>query len=454
MASILVVGAGMAGLAASLFLARRGHEVDVLEQDESAPEGDADACFASWRRHGVAQARHAHVFVALSSKVLRGEAPDVLEALTAQAHLVDQPTGEAHLPLLAMRRLSFERLLRQAALAAPGVRFHPGRTAVSLIVEQSGGAPHVVGVTDSEGAGLRADFVADCSGRRSQAGAWLTAAGGRAPVEEKHPWPFIGFSRHYRLKPGRSYPGDGRFPIVAPLAFADAAGFYGDRRTFSLVFGASIHDPLRGVMARGDVFDRVFAAMKGLGDWIEAGEPLAGPFALAGIENGLRRLVDAEGPIATGLALVGDAAMYTDPVMGRGTSLAIAHAQGLAQRIDKAVDDPHGFANDFDAWTQANIMVWFSGSLMAAQTRDSQTASQFIGKAAEQAPPNFPNAIKALGTLDSDFARRAARVQNLLDPPQTLFSDPQEWARFQAQLELTRGEVALSRSDFEALVAA
>jgi hypothetical protein len=45
-------------------------------------------------------------------------------------------------------------------------------------------------------------------------------------------------------------------------------------------------------------------------------------------------------------------------------------------------------------------------------------------------------------------------VQNLLDPPQTLIGDAREWTKLEGHLERSRGVVALSRSDFEALVSA
>ena len=81
MTRIVVVGAGLGGLATALFSARRGHEVVLLERDAAPPEGTADDDFERWDRPGVPQARQSHNFLGLGCAVLSSEAPDVVEAL-------------------------------------------------------------------------------------------------------------------------------------------------------------------------------------------------------------------------------------------------------------------------------------------------------------------------------------------------------------------------------------
>jgi choline dehydrogenase-like flavoprotein len=78
---IAIVGGGMVGELTALLLAEHGHQVLLLDRDEEPPDGSPEDDFERWPRPGVPQAVHAHVFRARSTRLLREEAPDVLEAL-------------------------------------------------------------------------------------------------------------------------------------------------------------------------------------------------------------------------------------------------------------------------------------------------------------------------------------------------------------------------------------
>ena len=111
MAKIVMAGGGLGGLAASIFLARRGHDVTVIERDGPPPgpgtNPDEDA--AGWRRPGAPQAQQSHVLLARARRVLLDETPDIHEALLRQG-VREHPVvvglgrleGEA---MLATRRL-------------------------------------------------------------------------------------------------------------------------------------------------------------------------------------------------------------------------------------------------------------------------------------------------------------------------------------------------------------
>ena len=64
MSNIVVLGAGLNGLATAMLLARDGHEVTILERDPAEPQGDNDALWASWERRGVNQFNQLHFMLA------------------------------------------------------------------------------------------------------------------------------------------------------------------------------------------------------------------------------------------------------------------------------------------------------------------------------------------------------------------------------------------------------
>jgi 2-polyprenyl-6-methoxyphenol hydroxylase-like FAD-dependent oxidoreductase len=65
-ADVVVLGTGLAGLAAALAFARQGRRVILVERD-GPPQGcDADGLFGDWDRRGIAHFRQPHNFLALA----------------------------------------------------------------------------------------------------------------------------------------------------------------------------------------------------------------------------------------------------------------------------------------------------------------------------------------------------------------------------------------------------
>ena len=150
-------------------------------------------------------------------------------------------------------------------------------------------------------------------------------------------------SRYYRLRPGRHYPRLDT-PIMAVLDWARAIAFPADNGTFALLATITAQDPLRRTLCTGDGFGRFHAAVPVIAPWIHAGQPISKLRAMTRLENRYRRLVDADGPIAGGVVLLGDSALHTNPTAGRGVSLAFAQAQHLATTLWRpatSVDGDH-----------------------------------------------------------------------------------------------------------------
>src|SRR4051812_40111908 len=131
MSRVVVVGGGMAGLGSALALARAGHEVTILERDDTPMPASPDDAFEHWERRGAPQVRHSHAFLARMRLLLLSRVPDVYDSLLEAGatelrftdHLPDTLTdhdarpGDDDLVAIACRRTTFEWVLRRAALA-------------------------------------------------------------------------------------------------------------------------------------------------------------------------------------------------------------------------------------------------------------------------------------------------------------------------------------------------
>ena len=83
MAVVVVLGAGICGLATALLLHRDGHAVTVLERDPAPVPDSPEDAWERWRRPGVGQFRQAHYLLPRGSGILGAELPDVRDALLA-----------------------------------------------------------------------------------------------------------------------------------------------------------------------------------------------------------------------------------------------------------------------------------------------------------------------------------------------------------------------------------
>jgi len=85
---VLVVGGGVSGLSTALKLSRQGHDVTVVERDDTPMPENADQAFF-WDRRGAPQVRHSHAFLARLVGLLRENEPDVLDMLVDTWHRQD-----------------------------------------------------------------------------------------------------------------------------------------------------------------------------------------------------------------------------------------------------------------------------------------------------------------------------------------------------------------------------
>ena len=268
---IIVVGGGIAGLGTALACARDGHQVTVLERDDTPMPPDADAAFA-WQRTGAPQVRHSHAFLARLRNLLRDRAPDVLDALLARGRDRDpvhrrtcRRRSPISRPVPATTSSSRSRAGAPRSSGCCAGWCSPSRASSSATAPPParstrgpGAIPRVVGVD-----GARADLVVDARGPRSSSADWLAAIGAAPVREELHESGIVYFSRFYRVaRPAsRRRPTSG--PTAADLGYLKYAIFLGDNRTFSITYAIESDDEeLRRALAAPDGFETVAAVAR------------------------------------------------------------------------------------------------------------------------------------------------------------------------------------------------
>lgn len=465
MAHIAVVGSGPAGLATSLFLARRGHGVTLVEQDAAAPPDDPELCFDQWRRRGVAQARQPHLLLGRSSELLLAEAPDVLRSLADSGpnlftnamdrvdyRHVDDPY------YLCSRRLPFEAQMRREALRETNVHLVSGVEVESLVVRGGDTVTSVKGVRLADGQTVDADLVVDCAGRFSPIAHWLQKAGLDPLTETGEDCDFCYITRWYRLKPGQAFP-IVRLPVRVATPFAMFMCFPADRDVFGLTVTVSMRDPLRAAPRDPATFDRIVAALPQFEPWLARADPIGPPHVLGRIENRWRSLLRDGRPSVGGLALVGDSAIHTNPTMGLGITLGYLQAQQLANMASVHEVGSLRFSVDYETWRAETLAIWFDTQVAADRRRLAVLEATLTGQ--DPVPPTdqasrFNAALQFLSGRDPIVARAFIRMSHMCISPLDLAADPIVKAAVAKEMEgpsgVTPPQTGLSRETFERLV--
>jgi len=438
---IAVVGAGMAGMMAALFLARDGHRVTVFERDDNELPDSADEAFEHWNRAGVAHARQSHALLARLRSILRRHAPDVLEELQRNGateltldrllppSIQDRSPreGDDELVLLCCRRLTIEWVLRRAVEQQDGVEWRSGVAIDGLVADGT----EVTGVRLAGGSQENSDLVVLAGGRNMPVIEWIAELGGDIrPTEEHSESGILYLSRFYRLNEGCELPVLNERGIGGDLGYMAFAGFYGDNRTFSITVGLPTGD--RELLALRDeaAWEAAVSQFAPLKPWTEPGlaEPITGVEVMARLQNRLRRFVVDGAPVATGVAVIGDAAIATNPWYGKGCSTAGIAAEALAVAVREHGRDKNAVAHALhDALVEA---VEPHYELSLRQDNDRIKLHTALHEGAEpdvtaSATRDFiVNGLIPATRSDPDVFRTFFRSFNMLDAPDRLMADP------------------------------
>jgi 2-polyprenyl-6-methoxyphenol hydroxylase-like FAD-dependent oxidoreductase len=427
---IVVAGGSIAGLATALALGRSGRHVTVLERDPIAEVDGAEAAFAIERR-GAPQAHQTHGFLARLIVVLRERFPDVLDALhaagaksmTLTASLGDREPDDDDLDTLIVRRTTFEWALRDAVRREPGVTYLSDVAVEGLVRDEGAvGVPHVAGARLSDGTVLPGSVIA-CTGRRGAVPAWLAEVG-VTTTEDVADTHIVYLTRWYRRPTDLNIDIDPR--LGGDFGYLKYLAIPCDGSTFSVTLAVrSMDTELRGLLLDPEAFDRACRILPGPDRFFASAdvEPLGPVRPMGGLINRLRRFTDTEGlPLVTGFHAVGDSHTCTNPMYGRGCSLAFVQATLLADAFADHPDDPLQRALVYESSSTREVEPWFHSAVLMDSFGDADGV------------PKQPDAVTLkFGALIADVmlgrpadpivARGLLRMINTLVRPDELMAD-------------------------------
>jgi 2-polyprenyl-6-methoxyphenol hydroxylase-like FAD-dependent oxidoreductase len=216
--------------------------------------------------------------------------------------------------------------------------------------------------------------------------------------------------------------------------------FPGDAGIFSITLCASPHDDDMRRILKTPCFDEAVRALPATRDWVDekVSVPISDVHAMSNLNNTRCHFVADGTPLALGVYPIGDALIHTNPLNGRGCTLAFVNAEIVSSALRDHPDDPMAFALAMHESIEREIVPWYVATL--AQDRDGIEVNQ-----TQQAGTDPYEFQREDGTVDTraymrsllrdglvpalredlTLLRAFMRVFNLLESPTDLMKDPQ-----------------------------
>jgi 2-polyprenyl-6-methoxyphenol hydroxylase-like FAD-dependent oxidoreductase len=450
---IAIVGAGICGLCSALGLAKQGHRVTVYERDDPLPDGGPDEIFFDWLRRGASQFRHPHAFLAVMSNLLTEQFPDLIEnfwqagarkvtfeemlppAFSASYKAAPE---DASLWLMMCRRATMEMVLRRYALKQPNITIASGTRVNAMVTQLSGDQKQITGLTvQARGTNqlptnVTADIVVDAAGRGSPFKRWLEQEG-LAIKTESHDADIVYYTRHYQFKAGIDEPArDGKTRSAGDLGYLKYGVFPGSGGHFAIILCVPCNDTILHDAVKDDAkFDQICLEIPGLQPWLGADQAVAttASFGMGNIKAVWHDFSDNDRPLLLNYYAVGDAAVRTNPLYGRGCSTGAIHSKILTDVLAKD-PDPVSAAQQFSEETHKQLRPIWQASL--DEDRAGIKRAQIILTASSTSRPltlkkrfaiAYGDALTRSTQIHLRVFRGAFRTFNLMELPGAFLKD-------------------------------
>jgi flavin-dependent dehydrogenase len=311
---VAIVGASLSGCTAAILLSRAGARVALIEKNPD-PQAYKRVCSHFIQASAVPTIERIGLYEPI---LAAGGLRSRFHSRTPWGWI--EPTEERRAYCLNLRRSLLDPMLREKAAAQPGVELLLGQRAMQLM---------------RDGKAIRGVVVSDRAGNKREIAARLTVgADGRdsrvaemSAVRNKTlPHGRLAYGGYFEGPKPRFWP-DGAVWLLDPDM---AAAFPTDG---GLVFYIAMTSTERAPDFKADPERALVDHVASVPEPPPIRESrLVGP-AIGKIEMPNR----IRGPVAPGLALIGDAALATDPIFGVGCGFAFQSAEWLADSVAPAL---------------------------------------------------------------------------------------------------------------------
>ena len=450
---VLVAGSGISGLGAALALGGGAREVIILDRDPAPPAGSSEEAFYNWERKGATQLRHSHAFLGRLTTLIRERYPDLMAELLAEgtrlfgiedglppplARKYVAAPGDEDCKLLFSRRTTLELIMRRYAAKLPGITFVTDAGVRGLLARRENGKLVVEGLKVERNGVVEemlADVVVDASGRNTSFPEWLRDLG-VSVHEESSPCGILYFTRHYKLRDGQSEPPRDGAPGGADLGYIKFGVFIADNRHFSVTLATpEIETEMRMAVVKPENFDAICMALPGAARWIDPAraEPVSQVFSMGNLQNVWRHYLKDGQPQVLNFFAIGDAAVRTNPLYGRGCSVGFVSAHVLRAALDSS-RAPVERALTYDRDVKAAIRPYFDSMVdldlnairRAKQERDPTYRPSFRARMTKSFAED---GLMPAQRGDVEVSRALTRVFHMLDEPTAFMKRPAIVAR-------------------------
>ena len=400
MTKIIVIGAGIGGLSATLAMQAKGFDVHLIERDPPPPDDFDPAEVSVWRRRGAPQVPHPHFLMGSLRNLIYAHHPKLVAALLG-AGVWELPFSEtlhpvarknyraepvdAQLTAFVSRRSTLETVIRHYVETLPRVEVWSSCEAERLLFERDRKPLTITGIgvrrDHAQPDELRGDVVIDTSGRSGRFDRQLREAGADIR-DEHHVSGDVYFTRQYRLQPGKPYAPLHGLPAIITSDYTIGM-LPADNGYFTITIAVWKDDPvLYEAVKNPHKFEAFCRLIPRAAGWIDP--TFATPvndivYGFGALDSFWRTTLVNGIPQVHGLFFLGDTMIRTNPKYGRGCTWGFTQAHILADILERE-SDPVCRVIEYEAALHAAFRSNWNTTLSMDRERYKQFQARLFGR--------------------------------------------------------------------------